>query len=96
MLMLLLKLGWNCLFATAAAVEAAILHNYVWPARWTWRGRPGRFWRFQVSNGLLSLTSNVILMRVLTSSAGFRPLPANVIAIAATSQFLDRRPMGVR
>ncbi len=84
-LALFLRLHLNYLLATAAAVETAILHNYQWHARWTWRGRPGRFWRFQVSNGLVSLTSNLILMRLLTGAVGIPPIPSNLIAIAATS-----------
>ena len=28
------------LVATAIAVEAAVLHNFAWHQRWTWRDRP--------------------------------------------------------
>ena len=28
--------GWPWLPATAAAVEVAVLHNFVWHERWTW------------------------------------------------------------
>ncbi len=84
-LALYLKLHMNYLVATALAVETAILHNYLWHTRWTWRERPGSFWRFQISNGLVSIASNVILMRMLTGSLGLPPLPANLAAVAATS-----------
>jgi putative flippase GtrA len=33
-------LGMHYLAAVAVALEAAILHNYAWHARWTWRDRP--------------------------------------------------------
>jgi len=52
-LWLLLKLRMNYLAATALAVEAAVLHNYVWHSLWTWRGLTGSLWRFQLSNGLV-------------------------------------------
>ena len=84
-LALLTRMGVNYLAATALAVEAAVLHNYVWHRRWTWRGRAGSLWRFQVSNGLLSLASNLTLMRVLAGWAGLAPVPANLLAIACTS-----------
>ena len=31
--------GWNYLAATALAVEAAVLHNFAWHQRWTWKDR---------------------------------------------------------
>jgi putative flippase GtrA len=79
------KLGMHYLLATALAVEIAVLHNYVWHRQWTWRGRAGSLWRFQLSNGLLSLASNLVLMRLLTGWAGLPPVPANLLAIACTS-----------
>jgi putative flippase GtrA len=84
-LSLLLKLHLNYLPATALAVETALLHNYVWHSLWTWRGRPGSLWRFQLSNGMVSICSNLILMRVLTGWAGIPAVPANLAAIAITS-----------
>lgn len=84
-LWLLVRLRMNYLLATALAVEAAIFHNYVWHALWTWRERPGSFWRFQLSNGFVSIVSNVLLMRLLTGWGGIPPLPANLAAIAITS-----------
>jgi putative flippase GtrA len=84
-LALLVRLGWNYLLATAVAVETAVLHNYVWHAHWTWRGRSRSLWRFQVSNGLVSLASNLILMRIFTGWAGLPVLWANPLAILCTS-----------
>lgn len=84
-LALYLKLHLNYLLATAAAVETAILHNYLWHARWTWRGRKGNFWGFQLSNGLVSMVSNLVLMRLLTGWAGLPPVRANLLAIGVTA-----------
>ena len=78
--------------ATAAAVEAAILHNFFWHQRWTWRDRPAagprdtlaRLWRFHAINGLVSLAGNVIITSVLVR-AGLDPLAANLVAILTCS-----------
>ena len=104
--------GVSLLPATALAVETALVHNYIWHARWTWRGRqesspqrargrpqfasvsgprapfcgriPGSFWRFQISNGLVSLASNLILTQALADWTGLPAIGANLVAIAAT------------
>lgn len=83
-LALFLRLHMNYLVATALAVEAAILHNYFWHSRWTWRCLPGSFWRFQASNGMVSICSNLVLMRLLTGWAGIPVVPSNLAAIAMT------------
>jgi putative flippase GtrA len=84
-LQVLVKFGFNYLLATALAVETAILHNYFWHVRWTWRGRAGSLWRFHLGNGLVSLVSNVALMRLFTGWLGVPVVPANLAAIAITS-----------
>ncbi len=76
----------NYLTATACAVEAAVLHNFVWHLRFTWRDRKCapwwlRFVRFHISNGAISLIGNVALMRILVT-AGMHVVIANVLAIA--------------
>lgn len=84
-------LGMHYLAATALAVEAAVLHNFLWHERYTWadrphagwRGRAQRLLRFHLSNGAVSLAGNLVLMRVLVGSAGLPYLPANLITIAA-------------
>jgi putative flippase GtrA len=78
--------------ATAAAVEAAILHNFFWHQRWTWRDRPvaglretlTRLWRFHAVNGVVSLIGNIAVTTALVK-AGLHPVPANVVAILACS-----------
>ena len=81
------------LLATAIAVEAAVLHNFCWHERWTWGDRPVATWRqlasrllrFHASNGAISFTGNVLLMRVLTGSLGVDPVAANIVAILVCS-----------
>ena len=84
-LALLIQLGVHYLLATALAVEAAVLQNYYWHTRWTWKGREGSLWRFHLANGLLSLISNLVWMRMFTGWLGIPPLTANLMAIALTS-----------
>jgi putative flippase GtrA len=84
-LQLLVKLKVNYLVATAIAVETAILQNYFWHIRWTWSGRAGSLWRFHLGNGLVSLLSNLALMKVFAGWLGVPVLPANLAAIGITS-----------
>ena len=90
----LLKTGLNApyLAATALAVEAAVLHNFVWHELWTWRDRrpPGggvlaRLLRFNLSNGAISIVVNLALMRLLVGYFRVPYLLANLGAIAAGS-----------
>jgi putative flippase GtrA len=59
------------LLASGVAVELAVVHNFVWHQHYTWRERRGdsaviaRLVRFQLSNGLVSMLGNLLLMRVL-------------------------------
>jgi putative flippase GtrA len=89
-LALLVHAGVHYLAATAMAVEAAILHNFAWHERWTWRDRPAsgrarlaRLLRFHALNGGVSLAGNVLIMRVLVGLCGMPPLPSNVMAVLA-------------
>ena len=87
---MLLRLGLHYLPATAIAIEAALLQNFYWHERWTWRDRPAtgtarwrRFGRFHVLNGVVSFAGNLAIMRVLVGAAGLAPLPANILAVMA-------------
>jgi putative flippase GtrA len=87
-LALLLGAGLHYLAATALAVEAAIVHNFAWHERWTWKDRPargrGRLTRlvhFHALNGLVSLGGNLVIMHVLVGMAGLPVVPANVVAV---------------
>jgi putative flippase GtrA len=78
--------------ATALAVEAAVLHNFVWHQQVTWRDRPSgafpavleRLVRFHALNGMVSLCGNVVITMAL-SAAGLHAIAANGIAIAVCS-----------
>jgi putative flippase GtrA len=91
MLELLRRAGLDYLVATIIAVEAAILHNFVWHERYTWRDRDSvsrwesfaRLLRFHLANGAVSLVGNAVIMRWLVGAFGVAVLPANVAAIAA-------------
>jgi putative flippase GtrA len=79
------------LAATALAVETAVLHNFAWHERWTWRERTGkegviaRLLRFNLSNGAMSILSNIFFMRLLVGQFRLRVMLANLISIAVTS-----------
>lgn len=83
--------GMPYLPATAIAVGAAIAHNFVWHVRWTWQ-TPARsrtalqraFTRFVLANGAVSMAGNLAVMAALAGAAGIPPVPANVVAIAAS------------
>ena len=84
-LALMLRLHIHYLVATVLAIEAALLHNYVWHRLWTWGGQGGSLWRFHLSNGLISFVSNLLLMRWFTGILHFQPVPSNLAAIVITS-----------
>ena len=88
LLALLLHAGVSYLAATALAVEAAVLHNFAWHERWTWRDRPAsgksravRLWRFHLLNGVVSIAGNLAIMAVLVGSLHVPPLAANAVAV---------------
>ena len=90
-LSLLTAAGVEYLAATALAVEAAVVHNFLWHERLTWRDRaapllgqlPGRFLRFQLANGAISLLGNLLGMRLLVGVVHLPVMGANLGAIAA-------------
>ena len=79
------------LYATVAALELTLLHNFVWHLNYTWRDRRNDYslfeqlLRFQFSNGLVSLFGNVAFVRVLVREARFPLLLANGVAILCCS-----------
>lgn len=84
-------LGVHYLVATALAVETAVLHNFVWHERYTWKGQGAghlrevavRLVRFHLGNGLVSLAGNLVLMRLLVGMLGVQYLAANVVTLGA-------------
>jgi len=86
-------LGFNYLFATAIAVEAAVVHNFIWHEQFTWADRiqPSwssslpRFVRFNLTNGAVSVLGNLALMKVMVGQGHMNYLVANGLAIALCS-----------
>ena len=78
------------LWATALAVEGAVIHNYLWHMRFTWVDRTAgseirRFLTFNLTTGVFSITGNLILMKLLVGTAHFQYLAANMVTIAVCS-----------
>ncbi len=81
------------LLATALAVETAVIHNFLWHERFTWADRPAhhiahsltRLAKFNVSNGLVSLVGNLLVMRALVGGLEMNYVVANLIAVATCS-----------
>jgi dolichol-phosphate mannosyltransferase len=78
------------LVATVAAVEFAVLNNFVWHQKWTWSDRPCEtggqvLWRmaaFNLTNGVVSIAGNLLLMGLFV---GWLRLPiagSNVLSVA--------------
>ena len=83
----------NYLASTALAVETAVLHNFVWHERYTWKHLPRgatrdvalRLLRFHAGNGAISILGNLALMRLFVGSLHMRHYLASVLAIALCS-----------
>lgn len=79
------------LVATILAVEAAILINFVWHDRWTWRDRPPvteaerwrRLARFNAMTGLTSIVGSVMVTAALVEMLSMSPIAANIISVIA-------------
>ena len=81
------------LLATALAVETAVIHNFLWHERFTWRDRPAarpldslaRFAKFNATNGAVSIVGNLLIMRALVGQMRMNYAIANLIAITICS-----------
>ena len=79
------------LVATAVAVELAVLNNFVWHQRWTWKDRPPanrgetlrRLVKFNITNGAVSLVGNLIFMSILVGRLGLPIAISYVTSVAA-------------
>jgi putative flippase GtrA len=93
--LLLLKgvFHFHYLAATAIAVEAAVVHNFVWHEQFTWSDRVQASWRrslprfakFNLTTGAVSVLGNLALMKVMVGYGGMNYLLANAVAIAMCS-----------
>src|SRR5258708_24527715 len=81
------------LLATAAAVDLAVLNNFIWHQRWTWRDRPTatagetlrRLAKFNLTNGAISLTGNLVFMSILVGRLSLPIAGSNVASVVACS-----------
>jgi putative flippase GtrA len=90
-------LHFDYLLATAIAVEAAVVHNFVWHEQFTWADRTKsglaeswrrslpRLLRFNLTNGAVSILGNLALMKVMVGMGHMNYLLANGIAITLCS-----------
>jgi putative flippase GtrA len=93
--LLALKAGFHLSYlpATALAVEAAVVHNFLWHERYTWADRVRPSWRkslprllrFNLTTGTVSIVGNLALMKLMVDLAHLNYLLANAIAIALCS-----------
>ena len=83
----------NYLAATALSVQAAILHNFFWHEKFTWKDRVNggversfaRLLRFNLTAGLLSIGGNLVLMRLFVGMLDLNYFVANLLTIAVCS-----------
>jgi putative flippase GtrA len=83
----------NYMVATALAVETAVLHNFVWHEKYTWKHLPRgaasdvvwRLLRFHAGNGAISILGNLALMRLFVGSLHIPQYVASLLAIALCS-----------
>lgn len=79
------------LYASAAAIEITLLHNFTAHWNYTWRDRRSEvskaqaLLRFHFSNGLVSMLGNLALMQLLVHQAHLPLLVANIVAILSCS-----------
>jgi putative flippase GtrA len=86
-------LHFDYLLATALAVETAVIHNFIWHERFTWRDRQVtdalqsmiRFAKFNATNGAVSLAGNLLIMRVLVGQLHVNYVIANLTAVTLCS-----------
>lgn len=93
LLWMLTALGMGYMLATALAVEAAVLHNFLWHERFTWvdrrngrtRDSAARLLRFNLTTGAISIGGNLLLTCLLVEESHLPALAANLVSIAICS-----------
>ena len=83
----------NSLAATALAVEAAVLHNFLWHEHLTWSDRKAttrkrlfvRLMTFNATTGAVSIGGNLAIVWLLMSQAHVMLVAANLCAVVACS-----------
>ena len=80
-------------WATVAAAELSIVHNFFWHERWTWKDRMGfrgfsmlaKFARFNVAAGIVGVGGNLAVVALSVTIFKLPPVVANVLAVATLS-----------
>jgi len=85
--------GWGVHYiaATIMATEAAIIANFFWHDRWTWRDRPAqtamerwsRLARFNALTGVTSIAGSVLMTAMLVEWMTLPAIAANAISVIA-------------
>src|SRR5260370_34391538 len=78
------------LVATAAAVELAVLNNFVWHQRWTWRDRPSantketlhRLVKVNITKCAGSMIGNLVLMSIMVWRLRLAIAGGTVVSVA--------------
>jgi dolichol-phosphate mannosyltransferase len=83
-------LGVDPTLAVSVAVVVAVSHNFLWHERVTWPeqrrdGRLRRWLSFNLANGLISVTSNVVVTTLLLALTDAPLLAANAVAVVLAS-----------
>jgi len=95
--LLLNRMRFPELAATPLAVEAALLHNFLWHERFTWNDRrfaglhrAARLFRFHAGNGVFSIAANTLLTWAFVECLHLPAVPSAIAAIAlcAPANFL--------
>ena len=81
------------LLATALAVEAAVIHNFLWHERFTWGDRADltagaslqRFLKFNLTTGAFSILGSLVFMRLFVGVVHLNAIVANLLTIASCS-----------
>jgi putative flippase GtrA len=83
----------DSLWATALAVESAVLHNFFWHENFTWCDRPPisrhsvlfRLVGFNATTGAVSIAGNLLFVSLFTNRLHASIVVANLCAVAACS-----------
>jgi putative flippase GtrA len=72
--------------ATVVAVEAAIVVNFAWHQKWTWRDRGphdamSRFLRYNALTAVTSIMGTVVVTTFLVETVSMNPIVANSISV---------------